>query len=295
MSATGIPPVGSMPMPATFSHRALFFSGRPCHQKYDDFWRKHPPMDPGRRAKLFLPFSALKGFEECLREKEKPESPGRKGVSSMCSRYYVELSPELRPIIEAARNSSLAGRLVHDLARPVITQGEVRPADIAPVIAPDSRGAKAVFPMIWGFRQPDRENTKRSRPLINARSETADVKPTFRECWQRRRCIIPASYYFEWEHLIRPDGSKKAGARYAIQPAGASVTWLAGLYRMENEYPYFTILTREPSPQLSRIHDRMPLILPEELIHDWIDPHTTAAAVKEIAAAALTDMMIEKL
>ena len=94
----------------------------------------------------------------------------------MCSRYFVDLSPELRPIIEAARHSSLAGRMVHDLGRPVITEGEVKPTDIAPVIASNSQGKQSVFPMIWGFRQADRENTKRSRPLINARSETADIK-----------------------------------------------------------------------------------------------------------------------
>ena len=212
----------------------------------------------------------------------------------MCSRYYVELSPELRPIIEAARRSPLADKMVNKLGRPVIRGGEVRPTDIAPVIAPDRRGNQSVFPMIWGFILPDRENTKRAQPLINARSETADTKPTFRECWQRRRCVVPASWYFEWEHFTRPDGRKITGDRYAIQPAGSTVTWLAGLYRMENGFPYFTILTREPSGELSRIHDRMPLILPESVLGDWIDPNTHPDKVKELASAALTDMIFEK-
>ena len=220
----------------------------------------------------------------------------------MCSRYFVDLSPELRPIIEAARHSSLAGRMVHDLGRPVITEGEVKPTDIAPVIASNSQGKQSVFPMIWGFRQADRENTKRSRPLINARSETADTKPTFQECWQRRRCVIPASYYFEWEHFARPDGSRKTGDKYAIQPTGSTLTWMAGLYRMENapyetkkQYPFFTILTREPSYELGKIHDRMPLILPQEAIAEWINPATPADRVKEIAASALTDVIFEKV
>ncbi len=211
----------------------------------------------------------------------------------MCARYYVELSPELRPIIEAARSSSLAGKMVHDLGRPVITEGEVKPTDIAPVIASNSRGQKTAFPMIWGFLQTDHDNTRRSRPLINARSETAAVKPTFRECWQRRRCVIPASYYFEWEHLTGPNGTKKTGDRYIIQPAGVTVTWLAGLYRMENGYPYFTVLTREPAASLARIHDRMPLILPLDAIDNWIHPETGADVIREIAASALTDMIIE--
>ena len=213
----------------------------------------------------------------------------------MCTRYYVELSPELRPIIEQARNSSLAAKMVHDLGRPVITQGEVKPTDIAPVIASNSKGLRSAFPMIFGFRQSDRDNTKRSQPLLNARVETADTKPTFKECWQRRRCIVPASWYFEWEHLIRPDGTKKAGDKYAIQPAGATVTWLAGLYRIENGYPFFVILTRSPVGELSKIHDRMPLILPENVIADWINPSSPADTVREISAGALSEMVMEKV
>ena len=213
----------------------------------------------------------------------------------MCTRYYVELSPELRPIIEAARHSSLAMKMVHDLGRPVIAEGEVKPTDIAPVIASNGKGLRSVFPMIFGFQQSDRDNTRRSKPLLIARVETADKKPIFKECWQRRRCIVPAAYYFEWEHLTRPDGTKETGDKYAIQPAGATVTWLAGLYRMENGYPFFTILTREPVGELAKIHDRMPLILPETTIADWINPAIPAEAVKEISAAALAEMVMEKI
>ena len=213
----------------------------------------------------------------------------------VCSRYYVELSPELRPIIEAARHTPLADKMVHKLGRPVIREGEVKPTDIAPVMAPNSKGNRAVFPMSWGFILPDKENTKRAQPLINVRSETADSKSTFKECWQRRRCVVPASYYFGWEHFIKPDGSKKTGDKYTIQPAGATVTWLAGLYRMENGFPYFTILTREPFGELSRIHDRMPLLLPENVLGEWINPNTDADTIKEIASSALTDMIFEKM
>ena len=213
----------------------------------------------------------------------------------MCTRYLVELSPELRPIIEAARDTSLARRMVHDLARPVITQGEVRPTDIAPVIAVNSKGKRSVFPMIWGFMQPDRAYTKRSAPLVNARSETAHSKPTFRECFRRRRCVIPACCYYEWEHLAGEGGKKKAGDKYAIQPAGSTITLLAGLYRIEGPFPHFTVLTRTPSPSLARLHDRMPLILPASAIDAWIDPYTAAETVEAIMDASLTDMVMEKV
>ena len=62
--------IGSMPMPVSFTLRDLFLAGRPRHQKYDDFWRRHPPMDLIHRAKIFAPFDALAGFDECIRSKK---------------------------------------------------------------------------------------------------------------------------------------------------------------------------------------------------------------------------------
>ena len=207
----------------------------------------------------------------------------------MCTRYYVELSPELRPIIEAARRSPLAEKMVHHLGRPAVREGEVRPTDIGAVIATASRGTPGYFPMVWGFTSPVSGN-----PLVNCRVETAGSKPLWKESWERRRCVIPASYYFEWEHLLSPSGAKKTGDKYAIQPAGQHVTWLAGLYRIEEGYPHFTVLTRAPSPELARIHDRMPVILPSDAIRTWISPASSAETVKQIAAASLTNMVIER-
>ena len=61
--------IGYMPMPASFHYRSLFLQGRPRHEKYDEFWRKHPPMDHVHRAKIFAPFDALAGFDECIDSK----------------------------------------------------------------------------------------------------------------------------------------------------------------------------------------------------------------------------------
>ena len=186
----------------------------------------------------------------------------------MCTRFYIDNSmAELKEIFELARKSAVADRFLKRYAKPVKTDGEIRPTDVCPVIAPDSRGNRAVFPMKWGFTLP---NSK--QPLVNARVETAATKPSFSESWSRRRCVIPASYYYEWKHYKTIDGRDKTGAKYLIQPKGASITWLCGLYRIENDIPVFTVLTREPSGEVSQIHDRMPLILPESVIDEWITP-----------------------
>ncbi len=61
---------------------------------------------------------------------------------------------------------------------------------------------------------------------------------------------------------------------------------------MENKFPYFAVLTRDSSPDIAFIHDRMPLIMPEDLADDWIDPKKDP---KELAKHALTDMVFEKV
>ena len=210
----------------------------------------------------------------------------------MCTRYYMELSPELRPYIDRAFHSPLKDRMVAKLGRPLKTEGEVCPADIAPVIAPDNNHSPTVFPMIWGFTNP----RERGKPLVNCRVETAGFKPFWKESWQRRRCIIPCSYYFEWEHYMTIKGQKKAGQKYMIQPTGALITYLAGLYTIEEangiKVPVFTVLTREPGEEISFIHDRMPVILGKENVENWMDPQSNPV---EIVKTALTDMYYEKV
>ena len=206
----------------------------------------------------------------------------------MCCRYYMEASPELRPFVEAAKRSSLGEKMVAKLARPLMTAGEVRPTNLVPVLATSRSRGVSVFPMIWGF-------SGFSSPLVNARSESAGTKPAFRDSWKSHRCVIPASWYCEWEHIPLPNGKTKTGDKYMIQPRGRNITYLAGLYRIETRegfsFPSFVILTRAPGGELRRIHDRMPVILPDSLIRKWVNPEADPASVLGLA---LTDMMIEK-
>lgn len=205
----------------------------------------------------------------------------------MCTRFMIEKdNPELIKIIEAATKTALAKKVVHIQGRPIITNGEVRPTDIVPVIAPNAKGIKSVFPMQWGFLAVNNKRT-----IFNARTETASQKPTFKDAWKSHRCIIPASYYFEWQHFKSPDGKKRTGDKFIIQPTGCTSTWLCGLYRIENGYPVFVILTQEPTNELAKIHDRMPLILPKNKIDDWIDLNIRA---EELLQYSLSDMIIEK-
>ena len=203
----------------------------------------------------------------------------------MCTRFYVETdADEIRNIVSDVQSSQLSDKFNH-AGYAVLTSGEIRPTNVVPVIAPGKNGKRAAFPMRWGFQIPNRSL------VVNARVETAAEKPTFKEAWEKHRCIIPASWYFEWEHLIGNASQKKTGDKYMIQPRGSTMTWLAGLYRIEDGLPVFTVLTKEPTEELRRIHDRMPLIFPKNLIDDWIRPDTKP---EQILPYALNEMIAEK-
>ena len=199
----------------------------------------------------------------------------------MCCRYWTDESPELREIVEAMNRSPLMERWRGDAK--IATFGEVRPTDVVPVIATNRAGMKAVFPMKWGFTG--------KTLLMNARVETAPSKPMFSEAWASHRCIVPASCYFEWEHLTDQNGKKRTGDKYRIRPRDGEMTWLCGLYRIEEGRPVFVVLTREPGEDIRFIHNRMPLILPEEYVDEWIRP---GANPDELLKAALTDVAFEK-
>lgn len=203
----------------------------------------------------------------------------------MCTRYWMDRSPELRAIVEEMNRSSLVTKWEQQKME-IRTCGEAGPADVVPVICSNRAGKRAVFPMKWGFK-----GFSGKQLLLNARTETASVKPTFREAWESHRCIVPASWYFEWEHLTGRSGKKITGDKYRIRPKDAGMTWLCGLYRMEEGLPVFVVLTREPDEEIRFIHDRMPLMLPESLVNEWIRPDVRP---EDLIGRAVTGMIFER-
>lgn len=189
----------------------------------------------------------------------------------MCGRYYIESEDstlELLAIIDEVNRRSKAG--------PVKT-GEIFPTDVAPVIANNRSQRQAAFAMRWGYSMGDDR-----RPIINARSETASSKPMFKDGMAQRRCLIPASHYFEW---AEQDGKK---VKYSIRQNGSEMIYMAGLYRIEHGTdPVFTILTRSPAENIAFIHDRMPVILPAAAIGDWLNIRYDA---NEVIRAAVLDV-----
>ena len=134
-------------------------------------------------------------------------------------------------------------------------------------------GERSLDALRWGLIPYGARDRSMAARLINARAETVATTPAFRDAFQRRRCLIPASGFYEW----RKDG--KARVPYAIVPEGAPLFAFAGLWEnwrdpaAGSDAPWLrscTIVTGEPNELLAPIHQRMPVILPEEAWAPWL-------------------------
>jgi putative SOS response-associated peptidase YedK len=175
----------------------------------------------------------------------------------MCGRYYIDISNDiLREICAEVQQKAASTPEYEQLS--IKFEGDILPSDIAPV--QDASGA--YVPMQWGFTGFD------GKLLINARSETALEKPTFRESMLERRCLVPASGYYEWQKA-GSGREKKTKYRFTLPD---EPLYLAGCYRREQGSPLyrFVILTRQATSELAVIHDRMPLIIPPAQAKAWL-------------------------
>lgn len=185
----------------------------------------------------------------------------------MCYRYFIIK----RDLAKAAEK--LRARLEAEAAR---DRFNVPPGTAAAVVRQASDGDRSVAFLRWGLVPHwSRDPNSIGASLANARSETAASKPSFRDALRKRRCIIPASGFFEWE--TAPSGKKWP---WMLRRRDGEPLFFAGLWESWSppspaaEAPLLscTILTTAPNSLLSAFHDRMPVILPEDACDDWLDP-----------------------
>lgn len=123
----------------------------------------------------------------------------------------------------------------------------------------------------WGLVPRWAEDPSIGNRMINARSETAAEKPSFRSAFKKQRCLVVADGYYEWKKL--PDGTKQP---YYIRLKGGAPFGIAGLWEhWEGEggpVDSCTLLTTSPNELAGSIHDRMPVILAPEDYDLWLDP-----------------------
>ena len=163
------------------------------------------------------------------------------------------------------------------------------------LVAVQASGDVRLEAMRWGLIPPWARDKSIGAKLANARAETIDEKPSFRQPFRRRRCLLPVDGYYEWES--RPSGkqpvyySMRDGDLFCL--AGLWETWTTPEQTDEPELPglgqaqaetlcTFTVITTTPNRLAKRVHDRMPVIVHPADYGNWLSPESKAADLKRL-------------
>jgi len=179
----------------------------------------------------------------------------------MCGRFSQQ-----RPASELAEIFA-----AEPLAEELGPRFNVAPTDDALVVVQrDER--RAITAYRWGLIPHWAEAAKVGSRMFNARAETLTSSPAFRDALRRKRCLVPVDGFYEW---------KREGARrqpFLIARADGRPLALAGLWSgwrdpaADRVIRTFTIVTAGPNAQVADLHDRMPVVVPEDSWSTWLDP-----------------------
>lgn len=180
----------------------------------------------------------------------------------MCGRYTLAASPK-----DVTEHFRLANPYIASLIEP---RYNIAPSQDVPVITlPEHTRERALSLMRWGLVPGWAKDIKIGYKLINARAETLSEKPAFRTSFKHRRCLIPATGFYEW----RLEQGKKQP--YYIHFYHDDVFAFAGLWeywRRDGEVYSCAIITTDADEKVGRIHDRMPVIMNPDFYATWLDP-----------------------
>jgi len=142
----------------------------------------------------------------------------------------------------------------------------------------------------WGL-MPGRWAEKPGRPLINARAETVSTQPAYRESFKQRRCLLPADGFYEWKKL--PTGKQPMWMARPERELFAFAGIWAELERKDGEIVHScALITTEPNEMMRPIHDRMPVVLPEDVESTWLDPEADLDELLELLRPAPEDLLV---
>ena len=158
----------------------------------------------------------------------------------------------------------------------------IAPTDDVPIVTAAPGGRRA-GPMRWGLVPRWADSPRVGARLINARAETVATRSAFRESFLARRCLVPADGFYEWE--ARATGKQP----YWIHRPGSALFAMAGIWALWSDgdgdrLATFSILTREAPDPIRWLHDRVPVILPEDCWTDWLARGTVLESLHAIVA-----------
>jgi putative SOS response-associated peptidase YedK len=157
---------------------------------------------------------------------------------------------------------------------------------ILAVVCSRDGGTRRLGTLKWGLVPSWAKDPSIGNRLINARAETVASAPSFRQAFERRRCLVPANGFFEWRQ--EPGPKKARGRPFFARAADGSVIALGGIWEVwhgpdDKVLRTVSIITTIANPQLSSVHDRMPVIVEPDDWSRWLAPE----ALEPAAAGAL--------
>ena len=212
----------------------------------------------------------------------------------MCNRYGYQ-HPYQRLLEEFSR----LGPINWDRLEPNEPRIDIRPTDRAPVIREGADGSIELVDIRWGFIPPNWAGTvaawqqslkpkpgeqRSANPMTNARAETIKTTTAYRDAYAQRRCLVPASQYFEWSATSSDPKAKKTMFRFTVpaQPVFAFPgIWSRARCAEDGIVDSFALLTSAPGPDQAPYHNRQPVILERNQWGEWLNP------TKDLAPAFL--------
>ena len=177
----------------------------------------------------------------------------------MCSRYFLDADGNVIAFTFAvAAPAELRKRF------------NIAPTQVAPIVRATKEGGRELAMARWGLVPGWAKDLSVGTKMINARSEGVEAKPAFKAAVEKRRCIVPATGFFEWKGVARMKQP------YAVTLPDRHVFGFAGFWERwrpaegGDSVETFTIVTTDANAAVAEIHDRMPVILPKEAEDAWL-------------------------
>jgi len=147
------------------------------------------------------------------------------------------------------------------------------PSQALPIVRSDQAGNRTFLLALWGLIPAGSKVTGTLLKPINAKAETAAIKPMFRRAFRSSRVLVPADAFYEWKTVA---GQKQP---YLIRMKDEQPVAMGGLLEYwqgpAGDVATFAILTTSPNALVAEIHNRMPIIIPVENYAEWLDPAVT--------------------
>lgn len=185
----------------------------------------------------------------------------------MCGRFALK-----------APASELASRFKLDETVDVVPRYNIAPGTDIPVIRRSPEGKRVMQLLRWGLVPHWAKDPSIGAKLSNARGETVADKPSYRDAFRRRRCLVPADGFYEW----KADGQQKQAYYFSMEsgePFALGGVWETWRASDGNILRTCCLITTEPNEIMTPVHDRMPVIISPENYEQWLTGEPAAAQV----------------